>query len=135
MVHQFFFIFLLSLWKKNKKTFVFIISVNCLSSNYSLEIQGIYTVGLYAWKCTTKLSTGVNNVCCAAPSEQCLLCCTQWTMLFSHNVVTALFNHQYCCYQYCFLRFRQPSLLHRPLNNIVETILNNIICSTTLLKQ
>ena len=35
------------------------------------------------------------------------------------------------CYQYCFLLFQQPLLLHQcTLNNSVETIMNNIVRST-----
>ena len=71
------------------------------------------------------------------------------TRLFSHdnNVVTALFNHQYCynlltrlsnndnnSEQACSINIvfscsnnrEQPLLLHQWLNNIVETIVNNL---------
>ena len=92
--------------------------------------------------------------CCAAPSIK--QCCMS-TRLFSHdnNVVTALFNHQYCynlltrlsnndnnseqassiniAFFSCFNNREQPLLLHQcMLNNIVETIVNNIVRSTTL---
>ena len=69
----------------------------------------------------------------------------QWSTLFSHdnNVVTALFNHQYCYNlltrlsnddnnnkQACSI-----NIVSSCLNNIVETIVNNIVRWTTLLKQ
>ena len=91
-----------------------------------------------------------------------LLCYTQWTMLstrlFSHdnNVVTALFNHQYCYNllttlsnndnnreQACSINIDFSCSNWQPwtttcivvslmLNNIVETIVNSIVRSTTL---
>ena len=87
-----------------------------------------------------------------------MLCCTLWTTLstrlFSHdyNVVTALFNHQYCynlltrlsnndnnneqaCSINIFLLFQQPwttVVALSMLNHIVETRVNTIVGWTTL---
>ena len=79
--------------------------------------------------------------CCAAPSEQC--CQQGCSAMITINVVTALFNHQYCYNLLTRLSNNDknndklvPSILFSPvsttvvassmLNNIVETIVNNI---------
>ena len=84
--------------------------------------------------------------CCAAPSEQC--CQQGCSAMHDNNAVTALFNHQYCYNLLtrfnnndnnnkqacsinivfsCFNNRNNRVVASSMLNNIVETIVNNIV--------
>ena len=145
-----------SLWNTSQKSWlmrcsgqtslklVFYENYNCFFIVFGVEFYQAWTVNFgMKW---TKL--------CSTPWTK--LCCTPWTMWstrwFSddNNVVTALFNHQYCynlltrlskiynSKQACSINLLSPVqttiVASSLLNNIVETIMNNIETCFSLTK-